>query len=158
MRRVATERARTAILAIPVIVVVLILAGLLYRWSNQMSETTSVRLADSLQMSMVNWHLNLFRDLSDICFALHADSQDAGNLNQYARRLEDWRSTAPYPKLVENLYALKSVTSSSPQAVRLDSSTGQFVSIAWPKQFHELRDELKQQEPVASKDSVRFRD
>jgi len=152
------ERARTAILVIPIIVVLLILAVLLYRWSNQMSETTSVRLADSLQMSMVNWHLNLFRDLSDICFALHADSEDASGLGQYARRFADWRDTAPYPEVVANLYVLKSASSSSPQALRLDPSTRQFISGGWPTQFTFLREEMEQSGSKAPERGAQFRD
>ena len=52
--------------AAAVLLVLLILAALLYRWSNQISEATTVRLADSLQMSMTNWRLNLYRDVSDV--------------------------------------------------------------------------------------------
>ncbi len=44
------------------VLVVIVLGLLQYRWSNQVSEaTTSIRLADSLQMSMINWHLDFFR-------------------------------------------------------------------------------------------------
>ena len=57
-------------------VVVTILAALQYRWSNQVSEATSVRLADSLQMSLINWHLDFFRDFSEIGLALRADPEN----------------------------------------------------------------------------------
>ena len=54
------ERAFTAAMAIPAAIVIIVLAVLQYRWSNQVSEATSIRLADSLQMSMINWHLDPF--------------------------------------------------------------------------------------------------
>ena len=158
MKLSAVERTRTAILVIPVIVVVLILAGLLYRWSNQMSETTSVRLADSLQMSMVNWHLNLFRDLSDICFALRVDSEDAGDLSQYVRRFEDWRATAPYPELVAHLYILKATPSSNPRALRLDPASQEFVPDVWPAQYSLLREELQKTDARVPGGNSQFHD
>src|ERR1700733_12188206 len=108
MKLSLNERARFTVLVIPTVIVVMVLAVLLYRWSNQVSETTSVRLADSLQMSMVNWHLNLFRELSDICLALRVDSDDPGDMRQYVRRFAEWKSSAPYPDAVAHLYILKS--------------------------------------------------
>src|SRR5262245_43815126 len=91
------DKSPSTVLVISTALVIMILAGLIYRWSNQVSEATTVRLADSLQMSMVNWHLNFFRDLSDICLALRADSANRESLDAYAQRLAEWKVAAPYP-------------------------------------------------------------
>ena len=69
------ERAFTTVMIILAAVVVIVLAALQYRWSNQVSEATSIRLADSLQMSMINWHLDFFRDFSEICVAMRVDPE-----------------------------------------------------------------------------------
>ena len=45
-------------------VVVILLAVLQYRWSTEVSEATGVRLADTLQLSMINWHLDFLRNFS----------------------------------------------------------------------------------------------
>ena len=45
-------------------IVVIVLAVLQYRWTNEMSEATSIRLAYSLQMSMLNWHSEFLADFS----------------------------------------------------------------------------------------------
>lgn len=126
-------------------VVVTVLAVLQYRWSNQVSEATSVRLADSLQMSMINWHLDFFRDFSEIGLAIRVDpeSSASGDINQYARRLAEWRSQAKYPGLIANLYILKSGESKPPRALRLNPSSRQFESEAWPVQFQALREHLQ---------------
>jgi hypothetical protein len=102
-----SERRLFKVLVIPTAIVVLVLAGLLYRWSNQVSESTSVRLADSLQMSMTNWHLNLYRDLSDVAGALRVDSENSGNLDIYARRFKEWKSSAQYRDVATDLYVMK---------------------------------------------------
>jgi signal transduction histidine kinase len=118
------ERNLYKILVITTAVIVLILGGLLYRWSNQVSESTSVRLADSLQMSMTNWHLNLYRDLSDVAGALRVDSENSNNLDLHARRFKDWRAVAQYRDVATAFYVLK--PGDPANLLRLDFETYQF--------------------------------
>ncbi len=124
--------------------VVTTLAVLQYRWSNQVSEATSVRLADSLQMSMINWHLDFFRDFSEICLALRMDPESSGSrgLDEYARRFAEWRSQAKYPGLVSSLYILKTAEGNSPSALRLDLASRKFETDAWPSAFASLQADL----------------
>ena len=82
------ERAFTTAMIILATIVVIVLAALQYRWSNQVSEATSIRLADSLQMSMINWHLDFFRDFSEICIAMRVDPEA-----RHTGRLEPIRAT-----------------------------------------------------------------
>ena len=126
-------------------VVVTVLAVLQYRWSNQVSEATSVRLADSLQMSMINWHLDFFRDFSEIGLTMRMDpdSRYPDELEEYARHFAEWRSQAKYPGLVSNLYILKSSESGHTQALRLSPASRQFEEEAWPAQFQALRGHLQ---------------
>src|SRR5882672_9163061 len=109
MRLPIKERAFTSAMVILAAIVVIVLAALQYRWSNQVSEATSIRLADSLQMSMINWHLDFFRDFSEICIAMRVDPEvDAQtDWNQYARRFDDWKKSTAHPNLVSGLYILK---------------------------------------------------
>ena len=81
------ERAFTTVMIVLATIVVIVLAALQYRWSNQVSEATSIRLADSLQMSMINWHLDFFRDFSEICVAMRVDPEADTQVdwNQYVR-------------------------------------------------------------------------
>jgi len=134
----------TAVVILGVIVVT-ILAVLQYRWSNQVSEATSVRLADSLQMSLINWHLDFFRDFSEIGLALGGGSEENGSEepDQYARRLGQWKSQAKYPDLVSNLYILKLVESKEGAALRLNPASRTFESGPWPPAFRELRGHLQ---------------
>src|SRR5260370_27882213 len=111
MKLLSKERAFTTGMIILAVVVVIVLGVLQYRWSNQVSEATSIRLADSLQMSMINWHLDLFRDFSEICIAMRADSEPGlhGHWNQYARRFTDCQNATAHPDLVSR----RSISSSS---------------------------------------------
>jgi signal transduction histidine kinase len=145
------ERAFTTGMVILATIVVIVLAALQYRWSNQVSEATSTRLADSLQMSMINWHLDLFRDFSEICIAMRGDAEVdmQADWNQYARRFAEWKRTTAHPDLVSNLYVLSFDKASDTKALRLDLDLGKagFESVAFPPNFAELRQELREARP-----------
>lgn len=135
------ERTLSALLVIPTAVVVLVLAALLYNWSNQVSESTTVRLADSLQMSMANWHLNLYRDMSDVAGALRVDSENSGDLDLFARRFREWAANAQYRDVASNLYALDPAPGAG-QALRLDPEDFRFKPSEWPAALASLREKL----------------
>lgn len=90
-------------------IVVVALGVLQYRWNQEASDATGVRLADALQLSMINWHLDLFRNLSEVCLTMRmpVDEGDRSDAEQYAERLEEWRSLARYPDLVANVYLVR---------------------------------------------------
>jgi signal transduction histidine kinase len=136
-------KARTISMAvvIPSAIIVAALAVLEYRWSTRVSEATAVRLADSLQMSMMNWQKDFFRYFSEIGLALRIDPvEDApGDDGKYIRRFAEWQAAAKYPKLVSNVYLLKSDST----ALRLNAPARRFEAQGWPAGFEPLRGDLK---------------
>ncbi|MGH9681256.1 MAG: hypothetical protein ACRD4Y_15020, partial [Candidatus Acidiferrales bacterium] len=151
MRIPLKERAFPSAIVILATVVVIILAVLQYRWSNQVSDATGIRLADSLQMSMINWHLDFFRDFSEICIALHVD-QDAdapGDWNQYARRLGEWKKTTEHPELVSAAYVIQMSDPRGPNSLRLDPATLRFEPGDLPPNLASLPRELEKIAPEA---------
>ena len=136
MRLPFKERSISTIVVIPSAIIVIVLGVLQYRWSTSVSESTAVRLADSLQMSMMNWQKDFFRYFSEIGLALRIDPvEDApGDVNQYVRRFEEWRAAAKYPALVSNVYVLR-----SNGALRLNSQTRRFEPSDWPAKFESLK-------------------
>ncbi|MCU1340954.1 MAG: periplasmic sensor signal transduction histidine kinase [Candidatus Acidoferrum typicum] len=146
MKLMIKERAFTTGMTILAVVVVIVLGVLQYRWSNQVSEATSIRLADSLEMSMVNWHLDFFRDFSEICIAMRVDPEtDAqDDWNQYARRFDDWKKSTAHPNLVSGLYIFKFDGASQPKTLRLDPGSQRFESSDWPANFADLRGALQE--------------
>ena len=139
------ERTISTAVVIPSAIIVAALAVLQYRWSTRISEATAVRLADSLQMSMMNWQKDFFRYFSEIGLALRIDPvEDApGDVGQYVRRFAEWKAVAKYPKLVSDVYLLKSDAAARPQALRLNSPARRFEPDDWPAQFEPLRQDLR---------------
>jgi signal transduction histidine kinase len=84
------------------------LAVLQYRWNRDASDATGVRLADALQLSMVNWHLDLFRNLSEVCLTIRMAEEFSPDedVNQFAARVAEWRSIARYPDLVADVFVV----------------------------------------------------
>ncbi len=139
------ERSISTAIVIPSAIIVAALAVLQFRWSTRISEATAVRLADSLQMSMINWQKDFFRYFSEIGLALRIDPvEDApGDPGQYIRRFAEWKAVAKYPKLVSNFYLLKLDAAARPQALRLNSPARHFEPADWPAQFEPIRQTLK---------------
>src|ERR1700721_1559339 len=125
------EREFSTVIIILAVIVVIVLGVLQYSWSYQVSEATSIRLADSLQMSMINWHLDFFRDFSEICIALRVDpeSETPDDWNQYARRFEEWQKTTAHPTLVSNLYVIQFGDSAGSDTIQLDPTAQRFVPV-----------------------------
>jgi signal transduction histidine kinase len=148
------EREFSTVIIVLAVLVVIVLGVLQYRWSNQVSEATSIRLADSLQMSMINWHLDFFRVFSEVCVALRVDpdSSTQEDWDQYARRFADWKKTTANPSFVAGLYILRFDEAPAAKALRLAPSGQRFEPSDWPSNFTELREELQQAPSKAGAD------
>ena len=91
-------RALSAAVVITTVVVILF-AALQYRWSVEVSEATGVRLADTLQLSMINWHLDFLRNFSEVCLTMRVDPNQGafGDLNRYASGSPSGRQSRDIP-------------------------------------------------------------
>ena len=140
------EREFSTVIIILAVIVVIVLGVLQYRWSNQVSEATSIRLADSLQMSMINWHLDFFRAFSEICVALRVDpdSSTQQDWNQYAQRYAEWKKTTANPNLVAGLYIVRFDEAPAAQLLRLAPSEQRFEAGDWTSNLEGLPEELQQ--------------
>jgi signal transduction histidine kinase len=144
-QRTFTERAISAVVVIPAAIMVVTLAFLQYDWSSRVSEATNQRLADSLQMSMINWHLDFFRGFSQICLALGIDPDETAptDLQQLAKSFVDWGGKAPYPDLVSGFYIIPADTSRHASALRFVPVVQRFAPVELPSQIASLQKELE---------------
>src|ERR1700691_2428518 len=143
MRLPIKEREFSAVIITLAVIVVIVLGVLQYRWSNQVSEATSIRLADSLQMSMINWHLDFFRVFSEVCVTLRVDPDPGtpADWDQYARRFADWKKTTANPNLVSGLYILRLDEPPAAPVLSLAPSGQRFEPADWPASLAGTREE-----------------
>lgn len=111
--------------------VVVTLAVIQYRWNQQASEATGVRLADSLQLSMINWHLDLFRNLSEIGLTMRMPVNQEQS-DQYAGQFEEWRSIARYPELVASVSIVRRSIPGGVQVLRVAPDRAELDRARWP--------------------------
>ena len=120
----------TAIVCIAAVVVTL--AVIQYRWNQQASDATGVRLADSLQLSMINWHLDLFRNLSEIGLTMRMPVENEEQGDQYARQFAEWRSLARYPELVASVSIVRRAAPDRVEVVRVAPDRAELDRAGWP--------------------------
>ncbi len=138
------HRTISTLVIIPSAIVVAALALLQYGWSARVSEATAVRLADSLQMSMMNLQKDLFRYLSEISLALRIDpvEEPPVDTGRYVRRFAEWKAVTKYPKLVSRVSILK-LDRPHMGASLLDLPAGRFQPQEWPPTLERVRADLE---------------
>jgi signal transduction histidine kinase len=139
------QRALSAVVVVPAAVIVIVLALLQYNWSNQVSEATSLRLADSLQMSMINWHLDFFRVFSQVCLNLgiDPDGNPPPDVQELARSFAEWKAGAAYPDLVSDFYILPSEKTLHGAVLRYDAGTKRLEPAGQPEVLQGLQEKLR---------------
>jgi len=95
-----------------------------YRSSREVRQATGVRLADTLQMSLVNWHVHLERNFTDITRTLDLRAPGAALPAAMADALADWRTSARYPTLVDGLFVHEPGAAGRPDLTFRLSDTG----------------------------------
>ena len=74
-----------------------------YRSSREVTEATGVRLADTLQMSLVNWHVEFERQFTDLTGTLDRQTQGRADASAIGAAMAAWRTAARYPGLVRGV-------------------------------------------------------
>lgn len=108
MRITWSERVLATCLVVPVVIVVVLLTTVQYRWSAQLNSTTTIRLADSLQMSMMGWQTDLYRSLVDVCLRLPLQSREVGqhDIEQTVERFHGQQEASEHPTLVRGVFLI----------------------------------------------------
>lgn len=129
MRFPSGDRALATLLVVPTMAVVVLLGIVQYRSSLEVSRAAAQRLSDSLQMSIMSWQLNLFRDMADICLRLRLDADriGIGELEQAMSRFQMRQESADYADLVAGVYVI-SAEAAAP-TVKWDASDRRFVPV-----------------------------
>ena len=136
--------------------VLVIVALLQYRWSVQSAEAAKDRIASDLQSFMMDFSLDLFEDLSDICAALQIepDSGASEDWKNYRERYKAWRRTSDNADLVKSILIWETSRAKDPSLYRLDSD----ASVLHPERIaEELRPLLSRLEANSSSMDVALR-
>lgn len=132
--------------SVPALAAVLIaLAVLQYRWSEQVSAATRAQMQSGLQTSMMGFRQDLARELGAVCLELRSAAGESGSVRpaEFRQQFRHWQQTAAHPALVEQVYLWRNSGRDAP-LLRLDPAHDQLESSSWPSGFDPLRQRLEE--------------
>jgi signal transduction histidine kinase len=144
MNFLSLSRDRILTWTVPVLLTFMLiaLAVLQYRWSRQVSEAASTRMQTRLQNSMMNFRLDLARELATMCLALQGDNASLLDARGLDERVEAWQRTSSLSGLIVNVYEWNQQPGVDSPLLRLSQPQPHFQTMAaWPADLdavHEL--------------------
>jgi hypothetical protein len=90
MRQLAQGRLLTAAVVVTTAALI-VFTVLQYRSSREVTEATGLRLADTLQMSLINWHVDFERSLTSLTGALDIQVSGAAAPARVSAAMAAWR-------------------------------------------------------------------
>jgi signal transduction histidine kinase len=141
MRRPPRERIVLTAVVFALAAVLVALALLQYRWSEEVSAATRSRMQANLQLSMIAFRQDLYRELNAIC-AVFQTTSEMGSVKS-AERFEEWSRSATHPQLVANIFIWEGTGGDRAQLLHLDPGKHRLEPARWPGRFARLRDRLE---------------
>jgi signal transduction histidine kinase len=147
LKKGVQDRALWTAIVVTMVLVLVSLAALQYRWSKRVTDATHARIDASLKASIMDWHLSLLREIAEPCFAMQVSSEPDEKVewDKYFQRYEGWYQTAKRPKLFSNLYLIEIPKQGDDKVYRLSVDENRFYADQLPASFDALRKELRRQ-------------
>lgn len=132
--------------AIAVLLLVLLaaLATLQYRWIGRVSDLERHRMHESLLSAGTRLTEDFDRELTRAFLTFHPEpgvSSQEG-LERAVRQFGRWREEAPWPGLIQAVFAVRRDAGGSLALARLDAEAGRFEPVPWPAGFEGARRRL----------------
>lgn len=128
------------------LLVILVVLGLLqYRWSRELNDAASDRMRAGLHTSMMGLREDLNREFAGLSLALQVEPSAQGVSSQaeaYMEGLEAWRRTATHPGMVGSVYVWEDAAGKRSRLLRLNTTSRQFEPVQWPAGLGQLHDTL----------------
>lgn len=143
MKRLYKDRLLSTSVVLMMTVVLVTLAVLQYRWSNEISRATSERMEVDLETTMMRFRDDLYREVAGFNFALHVDpeAKPADRLKEYSRQYEAWSRSAEHASVISNVYVLE--PGETGKLLRRDPATSDFAAAPAPQNFDHLLNRLR---------------
>ncbi|HEV2988788.1 MAG TPA: HAMP domain-containing sensor histidine kinase [Candidatus Angelobacter sp.] len=145
MKLPSRERFLSAAVIVALTAVLVVLAALQYRWSRDVSEAAASRMETALRSSMSGFRQDLYRELTNVCFALQPDMGLAFDQDheRYIQRFQEWQKATQHAGVVENVFLFQDAAGEQSRLLRLNQATSRFEPESWPADFAYLRPHLQ---------------
>lgn len=117
-----------------VLLAVLLIAVLQYRWADQVSASERDRMQASLHAGAARFSEDFDRELARayLTFQMDADTFRSSAWGRYTQRYDAWQTDAPYPHLIDTVYLVEVYNGGRLRLMRYDPAARQFAASAWP--------------------------
>ncbi|MBL8151185.1 MAG: HAMP domain-containing histidine kinase [Blastocatellia bacterium] len=131
-----------------------LLAVLQYRWLAQVSDAERSRMEANLKTSVNRFTEDFDREITRTYFNFNVAKPFTGNvkLEDFTDRYNHWLETAPYPKLISNLYMFKEIDKQV-ETFKLNKEAKQFESSPLPEYLQTV---MRQREKMKELPAVAF--
>lgn len=134
------------LLVIALLLLLPLLAFLQYRWLGQVSQAERERMLANLQRAVKEFGQEFDRELARafLHFQLHGkmEGKDAGA--QIAKLWSEWKTQAPSPQIISQLYWVDSRAGNEQQIFGFDEAAGSLTRQDWPTELTPWRDRLNE--------------
>ena len=114
------ERLFSRAVVAALVIALIVLALLQYRWSGEVSAAATARMKASLQSSMMDFRQDLSREFATICLEMQpGPNSDSIDELHYVRQLRHWEETSSHPGLIAAVYLWQLSSSEQPALRRL---------------------------------------
>lgn len=136
------------------VVLLAVLAVLQFRWTNEATAASELRIGAELESLMMKWHGDLYGEFSAICTAMQVgpDSGARDTWNDYLERYVEWNSALPpetlpniyrNPDLIQNVYIWDTNLDAQPQLFRLNTDKKKIEAVPLPDNLQILLSRLR---------------
>lgn len=128
------------------LVLLVALAALQYRWIGRVSHLESQRLQARLLADGSRFTEDFDRELTRAFLFFHPEpsASPSEGLERAARQLERWQAEAPWPSLVRDVFAVGRNADGKLEISRLAPGADRFEPAAWPAGMERLRQRLSE--------------
>jgi signal transduction histidine kinase len=131
---------------VPALAAVLVaLAIMQYKWSDEVSAANRAQMQSSLQTSMMGFRQDLAREVGAACLELRSAADESGAMHatELSQQFRHWQQTAAHPALIEQVYLWRYAYGDDSPLLRLDSTRDQLERTGWPTGFDPLHENLQ---------------
>lgn len=128
-------------------VILIVLAILQIRWSNQVSQAQRERLEANLHIAVTRFRRNFYLELFRVCWTFQTvpSGPPAKIMRAYGDHYSDWMGASAHPALVAGLFVWRTGRDGSLRLFRFNPASARFASIPWPPEFESLHHRLLRQ-------------
>ncbi|CAN5236593.1 hypothetical protein BH20ACI1_BH20ACI1_20080 [soil metagenome] len=137
------EKSRLPVLSVVFLLGLLVLlAGLQYKWLGQISDAEREHLQSRLQDDTKRFAEDFNREIQSVYFNFQIDAEDFRNQNWNAfnKRLINWNNQTQFPELIKNFYFVKKDDSQT--VLRFDTKTDSFEKAEWTNDLRNISQKI----------------